>query len=79
MNCGSGFFLFTTDIKKLYKKKTWLTKKFFKTVTILSYYLVKKGNFPGILKNYQEPGPEKEPIFTIGSTTLVANPYLEEP
>jgi len=34
-NCGSGFFLFITELKKFYKKKSLQLKKILKIVTIL--------------------------------------------
>jgi hypothetical protein len=29
MNCGSGSLLFTAELKKFYRKKSWLLKKFY--------------------------------------------------
>jgi hypothetical protein len=41
-NCGSGSFLFKTNLK-FYRKKLWLLKKFLKIVTILILLLSQKG------------------------------------
>ncbi len=53
-----------------------IAEEVLKTVIIWSCYLIEKGNFQGVLKNYLEPGPGK---FAISSTTLVADQYLEDP
>jgi hypothetical protein len=44
-NCGSGSFLFTTDLKNFIEKKSRLLKKFLEIVTILFLFLKSKKVF----------------------------------
>jgi hypothetical protein len=37
MNCVSGYFPFIKDLKKFYRKNSWLQKIFLKIVTILNF------------------------------------------
>ncbi len=62
-NCGSGSFLFTTDLKNIIAKKHGCWKPFFLTATYNFNPItwVKKGSFQGILYKYLEP--ESKEIF----------------
>jgi hypothetical protein len=57
-SCGSGSFLFTTALKIVDFKKSWLLKKFLKIVTILFLLLSQKSSFHCIFYNYPEPEPQ---------------------
>ncbi len=56
-NCGSGSFLFTTDLKKVFiEKKSWLLKKFLKIFTILILLLKQKRYYLKYLIKLSEAG-----------------------
>jgi hypothetical protein len=70
-NCGSSYFLFTTDLNKFYRQKSKIIVA--EEVFVNSYPFnpsteVKKCNFIGISINYPEPVPDRTAIQIFSST-----------